>query len=84
MVHFSAEYFFKYWNNFNICIWYFLSPTFRALKIRKLLFKKWANPGLFFIYLSLFKHKFQFLQQINVKMSILYTVRGFELMTFGT
>ena len=31
------------------------------------LFKKWANPGLFFIYFCLFKHTLQFLQQINVK-----------------
>ena len=29
--------------------------------------KKWANPSLFFIYFRLFKHTFQFLQQINVK-----------------
>ena len=29
--------------------------------------KKWTNPGLFFIYFRLFKHKSQFLQQINVK-----------------
>ena len=31
------------------------------------LFFKWANPCLFFIYFCLFKHKLQFLQQINVK-----------------
>ena len=30
-------------------------------------FKKWAYPGLFLIYFPLFKHKLQFLQQINVK-----------------
>ena len=30
-------------------------------------FKKWANPGVFFIYFSLFRHTLQFLQQINVK-----------------
>ena len=29
-------------------------------------FKKWAKPGLFFIYFCLFKHTLQFLQQINV------------------
>ena len=29
--------------------------------------KKWANPGLYFIYFHLFKHTLQFLQQINVK-----------------
>ena len=31
------------------------------------LFKKWAIPGLFFIYFRLFVHKLQILQQINVK-----------------
>ena len=29
--------------------------------------KKWAYPGLFFIYSRPFKHTLQFLQQINVK-----------------
>ena len=29
--------------------------------------KKWANPGLFFVYFCLFKQTLQFLQQINVK-----------------
>ena len=38
----------------------------------------------FFIYFRLFKHTLQFLQQINVKKSIQYTVPGFELTTFGT
>ena len=32
-----------------------------------IVFKKWANPGLFLIYFNLFKHTLQFLQQINVK-----------------
>ena len=36
-------------------------------EIDLLLFKKMANPGLFFIYFRLFKHTLQFLQQINVK-----------------
>ena len=45
-------------------------------------FKKWANPSLFFIYFCLFEQKLQFLQQINVKMSIQYPVLGFELTTF--
>ena len=27
--------------------------------------KKWANPGLFFIYFCLFKHPLQILQQIG-------------------
>ena len=39
------------------------------------LFKKWAIPDLFFIYLLLFKQALQFLHQINV---------GFESTTFGT
>ena len=30
-------------------------------------FQKWADPGLFFIYFRLFKHKLQFFQQINVE-----------------
>ena len=44
--------------------------------------KKWANPGLFFVYFRLFKQTLQFLQQINVKMSIQYPAPGFELTTF--
>ena len=32
-----------------------------------IVFLKWANRGLFFIYFCLFKHTLQFLQQINVK-----------------
>ena len=35
--------------------------------VLKVCLKKWANPGLFFIYFRLFKHTLQFLQQINVK-----------------
>ena len=40
---------------------------------------KWAIPGLFFIYFRLFK------QTTNIcdKMSILYTVLGFELTPLG-
>ena len=30
------------------------------------LFEKWANPGLFLIYLCLFKHTLQILQQIGI------------------
>ena len=30
-------------------------------------FKKWANPGLFFVYFQSFQKTIQFLQQINVK-----------------
>ena len=32
-----------------------------------IVFLKWANRGLFFIYFCLFKHTLQFSQQINVK-----------------
>ena len=45
------------------------------------LFLKWANPGLFFVFIfGLFKQKIQFLQQVNVKnvMTIQYTALGFE------
>ena len=49
------------------------------------LFFEWANTGLFFIYYVFFKHTLQILQQIGMsKMSIRYTVLGFELTTFGT
>ena len=30
-------------------------------------FKKWAIPGLFFVYFRIFKQTLQFLQQIHVK-----------------
>ena len=50
-----------------------------------LLLQKWTNPGSFLIYFRHFKHTLQFLQQIKMwKMSIQFTVQGFELMTFGT
>ena len=45
------------------------------------LFFKWAIPGLFFVYFCLL---LQFLQQKMWKMSIQYTVLGFEPTTFGT
>ena len=32
-----------------------------------IIFKKWANPGLFFVYFCLFNKTLQFLQKINVK-----------------
>ena len=35
--------------------------------LQSFLKKKWANPGLFFIYFRLFKRTLQFWQQINVK-----------------
>ena len=48
------------------------------------IFLNCANPGLFFIYFCLLKHTSQILQQIGLqKMSIQYTVLGFELTTFG-
>ena len=34
--------------------------------LKEFFFKKWANPGLFFMF-GLFKQTIQFLQQINVK-----------------
>ena len=40
---------------------------FFVLPNSNILLKKWANPGLFFIYFRLSKHTIQFLQQINVK-----------------
>ena len=45
-----------------------------------LLVKKWANPGLFFVYFWSFQTNNTILQQINVKnvMSIQYTAPGFE------
>ena len=46
-------------------------------------FFKWANPDIFYRLLSVV-FKLQILQQINVKMSIQYTVRGFEPTTFKT
>ena len=44
-------------------------PGTRGLPGKTVLFKKkkWANPGLFFVYFCLFKQTLQFLQQINVK-----------------
>ena len=52
--------------------------NFCLLRILMQIFQKWANPGLFFIYFRLFYSKYMW------KMSIQYTVPGFELMTFGT
>ena len=45
----------------------FQSFSFCLCSIYIIFLKKWANPGLFFIYFRLFKHTLQFLQQINVK-----------------
>ena len=50
-----------------------------------LLFKKWANPGLFFIYFRPSEETLQFFTTNKCeKISIQYTVPGFELTTFGT
>ena len=46
--------------------------------------KKWANPGLFFVYFQSFQTNITiFTTNICEKMSIQYTVPGFEPMTFG-
>ena len=45
---------------------------------------KWAIPSLFFVYFRLFKQTLHFLLQNYVKMSIQYTVQGFEPTTFGS
>ena len=51
----------------------------------KLFFKKWANPGLFFVYFWSFQTNITiFTTNICEKMSIQYTVLGFEPTTFGT
>ena len=50
-----------------------------------LLFKKWANPGLFFIYFRPSEETLQFFTTNKCeKISIQDTVPGFELTTFGT
>ena len=38
---------------------------------KKFFLKKWANPGLFFIYFRLFKQTLKILQQISEKMFVL-------------
>ena len=58
------------------------SMDFKRQFVKCFFLKKWANPGLFFIYFRIFKHTLQILQQIGVwKLSIQYTVPGFELTT---
>ena len=52
-------------------------------ELAMIIFFKWANPGLFFVYFWSYQ-TIQFLQQINVKMSIQYKVPGFQPMTFQT
>ena len=57
-----------------------IKPAYLNLVKRHICFKKWAIPGLFFIIVTNIK----FLQQINMKMSIQFTVLGFEPTTFVT
>ena len=48
-------------------------------------FKKWANPHLFLIYFRLFQTQITIITgNKSEKLSIQYTVPGFELTTFGT
>ena len=62
------------------------------LEQKKRVFKKWANPGLFVIYFRSFQTNItNFLQKKQIfttniceKISIQYTVLGFEPTTFGT
>ena len=49
-----------------------------GLWVINLVFLKMGHPGLFFFYFCLFKQAVQFLQQINVKIIIQYTLLGFE------
>ena len=50
-----------------------------------LFLKKWANPGLFFVYFRSFQTNITiFTAYTCKKMSIQYTVPGFEPTTFGT
>ena len=48
--------------------------------------KKWAIPGLFFVYFWSFSHKHEYNFTTNQceKMSIQYTTLGFEPTTFRT
>ena len=41
-----------------------LMQEMSEIKSNQLFFKKWANPGLFFVYFPLFKQTLQILQQI--------------------
>ena len=48
----------------------------KSVKLKGTFLKKWANPGLIFIYFCLFKHTPQFLQQLNVKKCYDHPVYG--------
>ena len=51
----------------NVCkaVLGFVKKIYFELNI--VLFKKWAIPGLFFVFFRIFKQTLQFLQQIHVK-----------------
>ena len=59
-----------------------ISSRGEANRIVQRLFLGIPNFISFFVYFRLFKQALQFLQQINVKMSIQYLVPGFEHTTF--
>ena len=52
----------------------------------RIVLKRWANPGLFYHLFSVFsnKHHYNFTTNVCEKMSIQYTVPGFEPTAFGT
>ena len=51
----------------------------KCIRYEVVFFKKWANPGLFFVYFRNFQTNIKnFKTKICQKMSIQYTVPGFE------
>ena len=63
----------------------FVFNVFRSFAILPIFFKKWANHGLFFVYFWSFQTNITiFTTIICEKMSIQYTVPGFEPTTYGT
>ena len=48
------------------CLIFFIKKIWTS-KTKSIFLKKWAIPGLFFVYLRLFKQTLQFLQQISMK-----------------
>ena len=65
--------------------WVLKPPSYsRKIKIKGRVFlKKWANPGLFFVYFRSFQTN-NFYNKYMWKMSIQYMVPRFEPTTFGT
>ena len=56
----------------------------QALQGKGVFLKKWTNPGLFFVYFRSFQTNIKmFTTNICEKISIQYTVPGFEPTTFG-